>query len=73
MGDTTTIGKMSILGIIQRTTWDESREKGTKMSDHKKYTSPALMKWGTVADLTKTGTTTSGADAKGGSVASQGE
>jgi hypothetical protein len=38
----------------------------------KPYTSPRLTKWGTVTDLTKTGKTNEGGDAKVGSVASEG-
>lgn len=38
----------------------------------KSYTSPRLKKWGTVTDLTKTGLTNPGGDAKSGSVASPG-
>jgi hypothetical protein len=40
--------------------------------EKKAYTPPKLKKWGTVADLTKTGMTTAGADGKGGSAPSQG-
>ncbi|CAN5573991.1 hypothetical protein BH20CHL7_BH20CHL7_03410 [soil metagenome] len=36
------------------------------------YTEPKLEEWGTVADLTQTGLTRPGTDAKGGSAASQG-
>lgn len=43
------------------------------MNDPKKYSKPVLKNWGTVADLTKTGLTNSGNDAKQGSVASQGQ
>ncbi len=42
------------------------------METKKAYTSPELKKWGTVADLTQTGTTTAGGDAKGGSRPSSG-
>ncbi|MEW6636305.1 MAG: lasso RiPP family leader peptide-containing protein [Actinomycetota bacterium] len=38
----------------------------------KAYTPPELKKWGTVADLTQTGRTRPGADAKGGSALSMG-
>jgi len=44
-----------------------TKEKATA-SVRKSYSAPVLHKWGTVADLTHTGTTQSGADAKGGSV-----
>ncbi|MDQ3509398.1 MAG: lasso RiPP family leader peptide-containing protein [Actinomycetota bacterium] len=40
--------------------------------EKKAYTPPKLNKWGTVADLTKTGNTMPGADGKGGSAASTG-
>ena len=40
--------------------------------EKKAYTPPKLNKWGTVADLTKTGQTMPGADGKGGSSASSG-
>lgn len=36
------------------------------------YEPPALEEWGSVADLTRTGKTRPGNDAKGGSAASQG-
>ena len=38
----------------------------------KEYSRPELKNWGTVADLTQTGLTRPGADAKSGSSASQG-
>jgi len=38
----------------------------------KEYTAPELKTWGTVADLTQTGRTNPGPDAKGGSSASKG-
>lgn len=37
------------------------------------YRAPELQEWGSVADLTATGQTRSGSDAKGGSAASQGQ
>jgi hypothetical protein len=40
--------------------------------EKKSYTPPKLKKWGTVADLTKTGRTMPGADGKSGSAASRG-
>ena len=42
------------------------------MIDKKAYVAPTLVKLGSVADLTKTGTTNAGPDAKTGSVSSQG-
>jgi hypothetical protein len=42
------------------------------METKKPYTSPELKKWGTVADLTQTGKTTEGNDAKTGSSPSSG-
>ena len=42
------------------------------MESKKSYTPPVLKKWGKVADLTQTGRTMPGADAKGGSAGSQG-
>jgi hypothetical protein len=48
-------------------------EGGEKpMGTKKPYTSPQLKKWGTVADLTKTGQTNPGPDTKAGSSSSQG-
>ncbi len=47
--------------------------KNESHTTRKPYTVPALHKWGTVADLTHTGLTNSGGDAKSGSVSSQGE
>ena len=41
-------------------------------SEKKQYQKPEVQDWGTVTDLTATGTTQSGPDAKGGSAASQG-
>jgi hypothetical protein len=41
--------------------------------DKKKYKPPTISDWGTIADLTKTGGTHAGGDAKSGSVASQGQ
>ena len=41
-------------------------------SDKKAYTSPSLKKWGKVADLTQTGLTQPGPDAKDGSSSSTG-
>ena len=38
----------------------------------KSYEKPALKRWGSVADLTKTGTTNPGSDVKDGSSASRG-
>jgi hypothetical protein len=38
----------------------------------KRYTPPTLKAWGTVAELTQTGNTREGGDAKGGSASSQG-
>ncbi|MDT8342713.1 MAG: hypothetical protein RQ751_14475 [Longimicrobiales bacterium] len=38
----------------------------------KTYEKPGIKSWGTVADLTATGKTKPGNDAKGGSAASQG-
>jgi hypothetical protein len=38
----------------------------------KSYTTPKLKKWGTVADLTQTGKTNEGGDAKNGSSGSGG-
>lgn len=38
----------------------------------KEYTAPELKTWGTVADLTQTGKTNEGGDAKTGSVGSSG-
>jgi hypothetical protein len=38
----------------------------------KAYTSPSLKKWGKVAELTQTGLTTAGGDAKAGSRPSEG-
>ncbi|MFO7586872.1 MAG: hypothetical protein R6X22_02265 [Gemmatimonadota bacterium] len=38
----------------------------------KPYTRPGIKTWGTVADLTATGLTRPGSDAKSGSAASQG-
>ena len=40
--------------------------------DKKQYEAPRLREWGTVADLTATGKTMPGNDAKEGSAASQG-
>jgi hypothetical protein len=37
------------------------------------YKAPTVQDWGSVTDLTSTGTTNPGGDAKGGSVSSQGE
>ncbi len=42
------------------------------MSNNQEYKVPKLVTLGNVADLTKTGTTQAGADAKVGSVSSQG-
>lgn len=39
-----------------------------QLSVRRSYEPPTLRFWGGVADLTKTGLTVSGADAKGGSV-----
>jgi len=39
----------------------------------KEYSRPELKNWGTVADLTQTGLTRPGDDAKSGSVLSQGQ
>jgi hypothetical protein len=43
-----------------------------KKQNKKPYTAPELKKWGTVADLTQTGLTNPGADAKRGSGTSSG-
>lgn len=48
-------------------------KEGAGDMEKKAYTPPKLKKWGTVADLTKTGRTNPGADGKGGSAASQGQ
>lgn len=45
---------------------------GTSMTEKKAYVTPTLVNLGSVADLTKTGTTNAGADAKTGSVGSRG-
>jgi hypothetical protein len=42
------------------------------MSNTQEYKAPKLVTLGTVADLTRTGITNPGSDAKGGSAASQG-
>jgi hypothetical protein len=42
------------------------------MAEKKMYQTPVIEDWGAVTDLTATGTTQTGADAKAGSVASQG-
>jgi hypothetical protein len=42
------------------------------MEGKKTYASPALKKWGKVADLTQTGRTMPGFDGKGGSASSAG-
>lgn len=39
-----------------------------KLEVKKPYRKPELKKWGTVADLTKTGLSTEGGDAKSGSI-----
>ncbi len=38
------------------------------MADKKAYTSPELREWGTIKDLTQTGKTREGGDAKTGSI-----
>lgn len=43
------------------------------MESKKTYTTPELKTWGKVADLTQTGFTMAGADAKGGSALSKGK
>lgn len=40
--------------------------------EKKQYQKPQLKEWGTIADLTATGKTMPGSDAKSGSAASQG-
>lgn len=42
------------------------------VSNERPYTTPVLKTWGTVFDLTRTGLTNPGTDAKSGSVPSQG-
>ena len=42
-------------------------------TNKKSYTAPHLKPWGTVADLTQTGQTHPGGDAKAGSVLSKGK
>jgi hypothetical protein len=44
-----------------------------KKSEKKTYRRPTVQDWGTVTDLTATGLTNPGDDAKSGSVASMGE
>jgi hypothetical protein len=41
--------------------------------DRKPYAAPSLKKWGKVAELTQTGLTQAGGDAKAGSRPSEGE
>ena len=48
-------------------------EDNVDRPEKKKYTAPTISDWGTVADLTKTGTTFEGGDAKMGSIASGGK
>ena len=45
----------------------------TAQKARKPYTTPSVQDWGRVETLTATGTTFSGGDAKGGSVASMGQ
>lgn len=51
---------------------DGHDSEGEEAMEKKAYTPPKLNKWGTVADLTKTGNTMPGTDGKGGSAASTG-
>lgn len=44
-----------------------------KKPEKKQYRKPEVQDWGTVTDLTATGTTNPGGDAKGGSVSSRGQ
>jgi hypothetical protein len=46
--------------------------KSRQTSEKEPYRAPELEEWGSVADLTATGKTRAGSDAKGGSAASQG-
>ena len=45
----------------------------TKRSNKKTYSAPTVKRWGSVADLTKTGLTRRGGDGKSGSVGSPGQ
>lgn len=56
----------------QPETVSQSREDVRTVSPERLYTTPVLKTWGTVFDLTRTGLTNPGADAKSGSVLSQG-
>lgn len=47
--------------------------KTRQTSEKEPYRAPELEEWGSVADLTATGNTQEGSDAKGGSAASQGQ
>jgi hypothetical protein len=51
----------------------EAMNRGNEpLKDKKAYTRPDLVEWGAVADLTRTGLTRPGDDAKSGSVLSRG-
>ncbi len=58
------VGKRKLEDVVERTANDDSQRK--------QYSKPKISNWGTIADLTKTGLTHAGGDAKEGSVASQG-
>lgn len=47
--------------------------KSRQTPDKEPYRAPELQEWGSVADLTATGRTNPGDDAKNGSVLSQGQ